>query len=924
MKNEIGGLHARINKGKLWEFTDKNDGSFVAPSAEMVSRIYFPLLNRHGMKCSITPEFKGDICSDFLHYHSIPIVTEDLHRVNNSRNFWVYVEGKIPWSVTGFSAFSKADKWINETESSEVEGELGLFHLTRENKDMGLKAKTTAFVPHVEDFVEIIKVEIENTGNDIVEFFPTAAIPIYGRSADNLRDHRNVTTMFIQNYEEEHGVSIKPRINFNEFGHSNNDVYYSVLGFEDDGSAPANIIRTVKEFAGEGGSLDAPEMIFKNLSEPAVDYEQIDGFEAIGALKYKKSTLKPGEKKTYIIVNGITNNRDDVNKWGKTFGSLKNVEEYEEKTREYWQKIINEVSFETNNNEFNNWVRWVNFQLICRQVYGNSYLPDFGYGRGGRGWRDLFSDLLSIFLIDAESARTEIINNFLGIRVDGTNATIVGEKPGEFVADRNNVPRTWCDHGSWPFFVLNFYMQQTGDFDALFKEIHYWKDQLIYRSKKIDDQWDEAQGTMQKTTDGTIYKGTILEHTLLQQLCSFYNVGKHNNILLEGADWNDTYDMARNNGESVCFFNWYAHNLKSIGDVLQYLNENKGLTKVSLMDEMICLLDTLPGQKKVDYNSATAKKEHLLNYYSNVSHTTKGSKSEVNVHDLIKDLRMKSDWIYNHIRSQEWLETKEGYKFFNGHYDDNENRVHGDHPKGVRIDLTSQVLPTIFETATDEHIPELYKSVMHYLKSPKGGLHLCSNFHEDKMYFGRLTGFIFGHKEHGGIWMQQNTMFIYGLYKRGFVKEGYEVFKDVYTLCNDSATAKMFPGIPSYFEKDGRASYYYLTGSATWLILALVTQMYGIRGEAGDLCLNPKIVKEQFGDQGNTTINCNFQGKAIKLTYVNKSNKEWDEYKIGRVSLNGEAMDFSSPEKSKAIIEKGFVSDKFKDNEINELYVELQ
>jgi len=31
-------------------------------------------------------------------------------------------------------------------------------------------------------------------------------------------------------------------------------------------------------------------------------------------------------------------------------------------------------------------------------------------------------------------------DNFAGVRIDGSNATIVGRQPGEFKADRNNIP----------------------------------------------------------------------------------------------------------------------------------------------------------------------------------------------------------------------------------------------------------------------------------------------------------------------------------------------------------------------------------------------------------------------------------------------------------------------------------------------------
>ena len=91
MNKKVGGIAARKGEGPLWQFTDKNDGSFIVPDADYISRLFFPLINRQGMKCSVTPELKGDICSDFNHYLTIPSVTEDFHRALNNRNIWIRV-----------------------------------------------------------------------------------------------------------------------------------------------------------------------------------------------------------------------------------------------------------------------------------------------------------------------------------------------------------------------------------------------------------------------------------------------------------------------------------------------------------------------------------------------------------------------------------------------------------------------------------------------------------------------------------------------------------------------------------------------------------------------------------------------------------------------------------------------------------------
>ena len=54
-----------------------------------------------------------------------------------------------------------------------------------------------------------------------------------------------------------------------------------------------------------------------------------------------------------------------------------------------------------------------------------------------------------------------IEKNFSGVRIDGTNATIIGAGDGNFIADRNGIARVWMDHGLWPQMTTKLYIDQT-------------------------------------------------------------------------------------------------------------------------------------------------------------------------------------------------------------------------------------------------------------------------------------------------------------------------------------------------------------------------------------------------------------------------------------------------------------------------------
>ena len=100
-----------------------------------------------------------------------------------------------------------------------------------------------------------------------------------------------------------------------------------------------------------------------------------------------------------------------------------------------------------------------------------------------------------------------IIDNYGGVRIDGTNATIIGSGQGEFIADRNNITRVWMDHSFWPFVTTKLYLDQTGDLDVLFEKIPYFKDLQSKRGTAHDEEWNSSYGNLQKTDANEIYHG---------------------------------------------------------------------------------------------------------------------------------------------------------------------------------------------------------------------------------------------------------------------------------------------------------------------------------------------------------------------------------------------------------------------------------
>lgn len=366
-------------------------------------------------------------------------------------------------------------------------------------------------------------------------------------------------------------------------------------------------------------------------------------------------------------------------------------------------------------------------------------------------------------MMNPDGVRQMLIDNFCGVRVDGSNATIIGMKQGEFIADRNHITRVWMDHGLWPLMTTDFYIQQTGDLDILLEQAPYFKDAQVVRGTDKDNQWDALQGCWQKDTEGEVTQGTVLEHLLIQHLTAFYEVGEHNHMRLRGADWNDALDMATQRGESVAFSAAYAGNFRTLTKLLQSLLEQKGMQTIRLLPELVILLE----KSHTLFEDITAKTEKLDTYCQSCKHVVSNQRIEIATQDIIDILTAMSEWMTGHIRKQEWIEVGE-HGWFNSYYDEHGRAVEGSFPNGIRMMLTGQVFTIMSGTATAEQTHQIVKAADTFLyEADKGGYKLNTDFKEVKDDLGRMFGFAYGHKENGAVFSHMTTMYANALYQRG-------------------------------------------------------------------------------------------------------------------------------------------------------------
>lgn len=874
------------------------DGISFRSSAVMGSRLtYMPLCGVDGMgvKSAITPFLGGDIKVDKISYINKPVSREDLRLL--SRNLFVAVDG------SGFVSF--ADE---PSENDYVEAGQLWQKITRQFAPLGLELTALSFVPVSGEKLELTRFTVRNISSRPVEFTATTAFGLFGRALANKHDHEHVTALLNRIEQLPEGVVVEPTMSFNEEGHKPANGIYYVFGCEGQGRLAEGSFPTIENFFGEGGTFERPSALVKNHMPRLLSEAERQGQEAVGALRFTKRQLKPQEQWSCVVAIGTSDNRQSALEDFRRFMTAEKVEAALKDNQAFWSAKTSSVVFENADATFNSWMRWVALQPVLRRIYGCSFLPDHDYGKGGKGWRDIWQDLLSLILIEPGEVRGHLLNNFAGVRVDGSNATIIGQKPGEFIADRNSITRVWMDHGVWPFTTTKLYIDQSGDVSFLFEKAGYFCDPQQSRSLEKNAAWTPAYGNKLKSRKGDVYQGTVLEHILIQHLVQFFNVGEHNITRLESADWNDGLDMAFKRGESVAFMSFYAGNLLQIADLLEQVCAQKKIKDIVLMAELKLLLDTL--SKPVDYANPAAKQQRLFNeYFKAVQPEVSGDIVSLPVADVVADLRQKGRWAFDHIRAHEKVSV-DGNAWFNGYYDNSGVRVEGEKSGRVWMTLTGQVFALMSSMATKDEARAVIESVEKYLKDKDlGGYRLNTDFGlRTYLSLGRAFGFAFGTKENGAVFSHMVVMYAYALYSQGFVREGYNVLRSLYSMSQNSARARIYPGVPEYFDATGRGMYHFLTGSASWYVLTLLTQACGVRGDKGDLLLAPKLLKEEFDAKGEVKVGFQFAGKQVMLIYQNTAVKDAGDYAVAAVFVNGKEVAFERRAKAEALVSRSLIS----------------
>ncbi|MBU1144212.1 MAG: cellobiose phosphorylase, partial [Firmicutes bacterium] len=365
---------------------------------------------------------------------------------------------------------------------------------------------------------------------------------------------------------------------------------------------------------------------------------------------------------------------------------------------------------------------------------------------------------------------------------------------------------------------------------------------------------------IQTSHDNKPYQGTILEHLLLQNLVGHHNIGEHGFVRIEDADWNDGLDMAHQKGETIAFTHMYASNLELLANMISKLD----IDEIEIFKDLSLLLEDKP---------------NLVHFFDSVAHFSGKTIHLKKDHlvEVLKDLAAKRiAHLHEHAFKNERYQS-----YFNNDGEDSDSMN--------TMNLTGQTMALLSLTATPTQAGFIASKTRDLLfKEHLGGYQLNSNYNEVLTNMGRAYGFAYGHKENGAVFSHMAVMYAYGLYQYNLVSYGREAFMSLLKRAQ-SPDAKVFLGIPEYFNDRGIGMYTYLTGSASWMLKLIRTEVFGIQMDFGKLRLSPKLKKEDFINH-KASITTYLFGKLTKVTYHNPKSLDFGFYRIQKIKVNGKEV----------------------------------
>ena len=104
-------------------------------------------------------------------------------------------------------------------------------------------------------------------------------------------------------------------------------------------------------------------------------------------------------------------------------------------------------------------------------------------------------------------------------------------------------------------------------------------------------------------------------------------------------------------------------------------------------------------------------------------------------------------------------------------------------------------------------------------------------------------------------------------------------------------------------------------------MLTVITEMFGVKGELGDLTIHPSLMPEQFDDKGNASVYLEFGKRKFKIQIKNPDRAEPGAYRIKKAVCDDNKL--ALLDETKASLAKKQIN-ALKQDEIHQIVVLLE
>ena len=540
-----------------------------------------------------------------------------------------------------------------------------------------------------------------------------------------------------------------------------------------------------KSFFIGNGSLQNPEAMHKK----GLNGENSLGQEGIIAIEVEVN-LEALEQKEISFVFGMEENKIQCLDKAYQYSNIQNCEKALEEVQRYWQETIQKLQVETPLESFNILMNgWMIYQAMVSRLWARSAYQQSG---GALGFRDQLQDTLGLKYTMPEKMRNQIIKHSRHQFQEGDVEHWWHEETGRGIRTR------FSDDLLWLVYLTEEYCKVTGDTSLLEEQTPFLE------GAPLEEGEDERYDLYLETEE----TASIYEHCT-RAIGKAMQFGENNLPKIGSGDWNDGLSTVGNKGkgESV----WLGFFLY---DILQRW---------------------IPVQEKQIEKWETEGKEELIEREKTYQEEYKKSM------EMLKKALNTNAW--------------DGRWFRRAFCDDGEilGTIQNEECK---IDGISQSWATISGAGDNDKKYISLESLENHLVDKENGLIrlLDPPFEKSNLEPGYIKAYLPGTRENGGQYTHGAIWAIIAFSMLGFGDKALELFRMINPIehARTKEMALKYKVEPYVIAADiysrgnlaGRGGWTWYTGSASWMQVAGIEYILGLKIENEILKIEPCIPRE--------------------------------------------------------------------------------